>query len=127
MTPRTRSRLLAGAGLVLLIGSGGYVYRVKRDGEQAADVIAQAMLKGYPAPSVDAERWRQVHVGMSKNQVAALLGEPPHKGSELGADSQEYWEYGHVSSAFAPVPDNRGHVVYFDKQGRVSSSRDPTQ
>jgi len=53
---------------------------------------------------------------MAKSQVLEVLGEPPHKGTELGGDRQEYWEYGHVSSVFAPVPDNRGHVVYFDKQ-----------
>jgi len=120
-----RSRLLVGVGLLVLVGSGAYLYRVNREANQAADVIAQAMLEGYAAKPVDPEAWKRVRVGMAKDQVLGLLGEAPHKGTELGTDSQEYWEYGHVSSFFAPVPDNSGHVVYFDKQGRVSSTREP--
>ena len=122
-----RWRILVGAGLLVLVGIGVYVYRVNRELNQVAGVLAQGMLKGYPAKPVDPEGWRRVHVGMAKDDVLVLLGEAPHKGAELGGHSQEYWEYGHVSSVFAPVPDNLGHVVYFDKQGLVSSTREPAR
>jgi hypothetical protein len=122
-----RWRVLAGVGLLVLVGIGAYVYRVNREANQVAGVIAQGMLKGYPAKPVDPEGWKRVHVGMTKDEVLGLLGEAPHKGTEPGEDSREYWEYGHVSSVFAPVPDNLGHVVYFDKQGLVSSTREPTR
>jgi outer membrane protein assembly factor BamE (lipoprotein component of BamABCDE complex) len=66
-----------------------------------------------------------VLVGMTKDEVRGILGDPPHGGSEVWDEHRDYWEYGHVSSVFAPVPDNYGHVVYFDKQGRVSSTKAP--
>ncbi len=121
------SRLLVGVGLLLLVSSGAYLYRVNREANQAAAVIAQAMVTGYKAKPVDPEAWKRLRVGMAQDQVVGLLGEPPHKGTKLGGDHQEYWEYGHVSSFFAPLPDNYGHVVYFDKQRRVSSTEEPTR
>jgi outer membrane protein assembly factor BamE (lipoprotein component of BamABCDE complex) len=112
-------------GTVALAGAGGYLYRVDREADQAAKVIAQGMAKGYPAKPVDPESWSRVRVGMTKDEVRGILGDPPHGGSEVWDEHRDYWEYGHVSSVFAPIPDNRGHVVYFDKQGRVSSTRAP--
>ena len=110
--------------VALVAGGGSYLYKVKRESDQVATLLAQAMLHGYPARPVDAAAWKQVHAGMTKQQVSELLG----KAAAAGACRQfppeesrlECWEYGFVSSVFAPVPDNRSHVVYFDTEGRVS-------
>jgi len=123
-------RWVMGAAAVAIAGvSAGYVYRMKREADQVANLLAEGMLHGYVAKGVAAEAWSRIRVGMTKEQVQALLGEPPNKKTtslEHVNDSQDWWEYGYVSSVLAPVPDNRSYVVYFSRSGSVVSFRAPT-
>jgi len=134
---RSRTRLLAGAAIVLLGGLAAYVYRQYREAAQAGDVIAKAFVEGirhpHPAAAVNPDAWKQLHTGMTKQQVLALLGEAPRQmqgeSSKVGApkiiEPWEFWEYGYVSAFGAPIPHDRAYAVYFDQDGRVSSFREP--
>jgi len=126
---KRRRWLLRAAAVVLAASSLGCVYRVNREANQVAQLLAQGMLHGHVTRGVEREAWKRVRVGMTKREVEALLGEAPCKRTttrEHVANGQDWWEYGYASSIFAPAPDNRSHVVYFDSDGRVASISEPT-
>ena len=126
---KTRWWLVGAAGAIAAICLAAYFYRLNREADQAANVIAEAMLQGYAAKRVDGDAWRRVSVGMTMQDVERLLGEAPAKRSrpvQQGGDGQVWWEYGYVSSALAPAPNNRAYVVYFARDGRVARLQEPT-
>ncbi|MCZ6870610.1 MAG: outer membrane protein assembly factor BamE [Gammaproteobacteria bacterium] len=58
--------------------------------------------------------WHQLRVGMSKDQVTSLLGEPTEEDAGAGVDvGKDVWQY-----------TERGHVE-FDAAGRVSRWKAP--
>jgi outer membrane protein assembly factor BamE (lipoprotein component of BamABCDE complex) len=79
-------------------------------------------VRGGPTKGVDPIAWSQLKVGMSKAEVAALLGNSWAK-TKTGVSS-EWWEYNYQSGFDGP-PSSRAYVVYFDDIGRLVKWREP--
>lgn len=63
-----------------------------------------------PAPGIALSPWHQLQIGMSKSQVAILLGEPSDQDAGSGVDVWYYTQRGSVE---------------FDAEGRVSRWKMP--
>ena len=93
-------------------------------------------LAGCNSPSSDT--WGGVSSGMTQAEVTDLLGEPSSRHAvpvDL-RDTRQYvawWQYGDrlstlaTSAVFSDLPDERVWVVYFDAEGRVVETREPTE
>jgi hypothetical protein len=132
----SRARWLSACiGVVLLAGAATYLYRVDKEGKQAAKAIAEAMMQPHPVAPVKPGTWSHLRVGMTKQEVSELLGEAPSRSqgqldlaSPPGSvEALDFWEYGHASAMLAPFPDDRAHVVYFGRDGRVLKFRAPAE
>ena len=101
------------------------------------------------SPPKYATNWSQLEVGMTKEKVVALLGEPPSRVAPIEPDPQsdrsllenlagavivktlfdgwlERWHYGHFEffeNLFRP--SDKAYVVYFNGQGKVVKFRRP--
>lgn len=93
-----------------------------------------------PAPSVDREGWEQIRLGLTQEEVEALLGSRGHvtpaitvaPDTDDEAILPEYWQYewGTVISfsdlLFSePAPSDRAYVVWFNEEGKVIEFRPP--
>jgi hypothetical protein len=142
MTPNKKRFLIVGilmTAIALAIGS--FVYHVYfhfqpwdlRDAYEKA--VVDALVKPHALPGVDPQRWAQLKVGMTKEEVTKLLGDTSSQWKrafsgqraqpreELG--QSEYWEWGFTYGFSQPGPHERAFVVYFDRDGKVSSFRAP--
>jgi len=95
--------------------------------------IATIFTQPHPATKVDPKKWVELRIGMTKDQVVSLLGDPPcqHKRRVENEEkneivSYEFWEYNFCSGALAG-PDPKAYVIYFDVEGKVSYIREPTE
>ena len=67
---------------------------------------------------------------MSKSEVKILIGSPlyvtkiPESKAE---DGSEFWEYEWTHAIIYPNPANEAYVVYFNKEGKVTSFRKPLE
>ena len=82
----------------------------------------------HPIRAVNAEGWPKLHSGMTKEEVAALLGESEEKGTisvlHDGKDLKtgDWWAY-NWSSAWGHSP--KAYIVNFDSEGKTSSFTGP--
>ena len=93
-------------------------------------------LEARPIKGVQPEAWAKLQVGMTKQEVIALLGESHcRRGpgtSEIDGKKQiitpEFWQYTWTDGGFhlfGRVPSDKAHAVYFDSDGKVSGFRAP--
>jgi outer membrane protein assembly factor BamE (lipoprotein component of BamABCDE complex) len=113
----------AGAIVILLIGGFIYLHFFFK------------IEKAGPIKGVQPDAWAKLQVGMTKQEVGALLGEAP---SQLHAEDTEtnyitgtvtftvtdFWEYT-WQHGYDMKPSDKAHIVYFDSSGRVSGFREP--
>jgi hypothetical protein len=128
MTKAKRRVLIAVA--VLAIGglaAAGYIYyQADKVGREIGKQIAEEIIKPRPLPGVVAQRWAQLKVGMTKEEVQKLLGDPPSKSVVSNASSRsEFWEWGFTYGLLGPVAHEKAFAVYFDPDGKVSSFHSP--
>ncbi len=75
----------------------------------------------------DYAKWRQVRVGMDRDEVIALLGEPlvdRYRGGKPRRDDPWYG-YGFLELPMAPHPRTYSFLVGFNDQGKVFAQSDP--
>lgn len=78
-------------------------------------IAAEAIPKKPEFIQPDYDKWRQLEIDMTRDDVRALLGEPlerydkspnfPDPGSEAAKHWGYYWNYGHLDFANAAVPE----------------------
>ena len=110
----------------------GYVY-YRIEAARVGVVIAEQLLKPHALAGVDTQRWAQLKLGMTKEEVQNLLGEAPSKQNIEPSDKsklsdqtfREFWEWGFTYGILAPVPHEKAFAVYFDQDGKVSSFQSP--
>jgi len=93
------------------------------------------LLKEGPTAQVKVEGWPKLQTGMSKDEVASLLGPSSCKTKVESNDkdgkasiTMDFWEYnwtGGLSLIASAHP--KAYVVYFDKDGKLSSWREPLE
>lgn len=135
MTRRARRLGLIAAGLVAIVaGVGGYCYLRCDIRGRVLHSIETQLRQGGATKRVDERAWTQLSIGMSREAVIALLGDAPYKrqsssrsAGEEEAVQIEYWEYNYASGLGATAPHPKAYVVYFDRTGKVSGSRPPTE
>ncbi len=94
-------------------------------------VLSIATLTGCAAQCQ--EHFGSLREGMSKDDVQALLGKPSSRwpGDRPGEEGTERWQYGDnlsslaTSGVFHDADANRVYVVWFDKDGKVTSYSEP--
>ena len=94
-------------------------------------------VRDHPGPAIDPAAWNKMKVGMTRDEVKTLLGEPigtcaagaQYKDSDTGEAHimPEWWEYQWGSGVAMSRPSEKGYVVFFGESGRVSSFRDPIE
>ncbi|MGO8925818.1 MAG: outer membrane protein assembly factor BamE [Limisphaerales bacterium] len=128
---KTKTRILIiGVSLaVAVLGIGGYLwFSFQRDqlGKTIAKSIAEGLMKPGPLAAVDTQRWSQLKVGMTKEEVRKLLGEAPATSVSSNASSRvEFWEWGYSYGFGTHKAHEKAFVIYFDPEGKVSSFRAP--
>ena len=136
MTTRAKRFVVVAAALVaILAGSvGGYYYLCWDFRGEIAHSIATQVVRGGATTCVDTQAWTHLSIGMSREAVIALLGGAPSKrqssSKSAGEDEAvkiEYWEYNYASGFGASAPHPKAYVVYFDRTGKVSGFRPPTE
>ena len=132
-----KQTIILGSGIMLVVlVAGGYWYFQKSLGEQIGAEIAKRMMEPYALSTVDMQAWTGLTIGMTKEEVIALLGDPPAKNKEERnaeqnytdeeLDRLEFWTWNYTYGLFVPVPHPKAYVVYFDQAGRISGFRAPT-
>jgi hypothetical protein len=136
MTTRAkRLAIVAAAFVAISAGSvGGYYFLWWHIRQKIAHSIATQVVRGGATRCVDTQAWTQVSIGMSREAVIALLGDAPSKrqssSKSAGEDEAvkiEYWEYNYASGLGASAPHPKAYVVCFDRTGKVSGFRPPTE
>jgi len=96
--------------------------------------ITDALFEEHALPPVSTEAWAKLRVGMTKEEVQRILGEPGQRGQiSLTVNGKEhkgpeYWEYGwHEAWTLMGGPSDKAHVVHFDQTGQVESFRAPLE
>ena len=85
-----------------------------------------------PIPGVQPEAWAKLQVGMTKQEVIALLGEPPSRtgpgtteaDGKKEPTSIEFWQYTWWDGLFSG-PSDKAHVLYFHPDGTLFLFRGP--
>lgn len=117
--------IVTAMSLVVLLFVGGFIYFhyfFKFD-----------IFKPGPIKGVQPEAWAKLQVGMTKQDVIALLGESPHKVGPGTTETDgkkeivmsEFWAYTWSEGLDIFGPSDKAHAVYFDSDGKVSSFRAP--
>jgi hypothetical protein len=126
---KTKKRLQIAFGVLatVCLAAGGYIYymagKVNHDiGKQ----IAEGIVKPFALPAVDTQRWSQLKIGMTMDEVRHLLGDAPSKCvSSNTSNRSEFWAWGFTYGILAPVAHEKSFVVYFNTDGKVSSFHAP--
>jgi len=124
--------LLIGSASVCALGltGAGYVWHVKREvGRQIGEEAAKQFFSEGPIKAVDLRGWSSLQTGMTREAVQSLLGEAQSQSrvDKMLVDGKPvpyaaYWEY-NWRGVFHPHP--KAYVVYFDKEGKLISWREP--
>jgi hypothetical protein len=117
---------------VAVLGIGGYFYffnfQHMQIGKGIGKEIAEGLMKPGPLAAVDTQRWSQLKVGMTKEEVKILLGEAPATSVSSNASSRvEFWEWGYSYGLGTHKAHEKAFVIYFDPEGKVSSFRSPQE
>jgi len=100
-------------------------------GDQISAAFADALMKGGPAPKPGLRAWQQIRVGLSREEVLAILGEPATKmkpnSPADAATNAEWWEYGYSSPVTNMTVDARAYAIFFDGSGHVTSFQEPSE
>lgn len=104
-------------------------------GDVVAEAFRDALMKGGPAPKPDPEAWQRIRVGLSREVVLAILGQPatkmkpnPPASAETRSNfSHEWWEYGYSSPIGTSAVDPRAYAIFFDHTDRVTSFQVPSE
>jgi hypothetical protein len=87
-----------------------------------------------PIHSAPEEGWARLRIGMTRDEVIALLGRSESECGPVMTDmepnpavvvSPEFWEYSWTDGLPAQSPSDKAYVVEFDLQGRLSAFRKP--
>lgn len=125
-------------------GAGRGGQRAGRAGRAVAALAACVALAACDAPRYETN-WNRVQTGMTREQVAELLGEPSSRHRPKYSDEErlqaattgtavvaERWQYGDTLSSFATgalMPneaDERAWCVFFGPDGTVTDRRTPS-
>jgi len=115
--------------IIIILGFiGSYIFL----SSQIGHIVTGVFILPGPATKIDLNRWEQLRVGMTKDQVIELIGDASSKHKvAVGHDKNnvskkieqnEFWEYNSHSSLFGG-PHPRAYVIYFDSEGKVSFFR----
>jgi hypothetical protein len=132
MTKTKKRILIIGVSLaVAVLGIGGYLYlSFQRDqiGKAIGKAVAEQLMNPHALAAVDTQRWSQLKVGMTKEEVRKLLGEAPATSVSSNAGSRvEFWEWGYSYGLLTHAAHEKAFVIYFDPEGKVSSFRAPQE
>ena len=116
--------LVTAMSVVVLLFVGGFIY---------FHILERNLFKPGPIMGVQPEAWAKLQVGMTKQDVIALLGESP---CQVGLGTREtdgkkeimtpeFWAYTWTEGMDIFGPSDKAHAVYFDSDGKVSSFRAP--
>jgi hypothetical protein len=127
----TKKRILMIVLAVAVLGIGGYIFfslqRIQI-GKGIGKEIAEGLMKPHTLAAVDTQRWSQLKVGMTKEEVRKLLGEAPATSVSSNASSRvEFWEWGFSYGLGVHAPHEKAFVIYFDPEGKVSSFHAPQE
>lgn len=100
-----------------------------------SEAIVAALRKGGPASKPDPKAWQRIHIGLSREEVMAILGQPATKTKSNSPDgtgtrsnsSHEWWEYGYSSPIGTGAVDPRAYALFFDGTGHVTSFQEPSE
>ena len=100
-----------------------------------AEAFRDALMKGGSAPKPDPKAWQRIRVGLSREEVLAILGQPaiktkpnsPATAAPGSNSSHEWWEYGYSSPVGAGAVDPRAYALFFDDTGHVTSFQEPSE
>ena len=117
--------LVTAMSVVVLLFVGGFIYFhyfFKLD-----------LFKPGPIMGVQPETWAKLQVGMTKQDVIALLGESQRRVStgttEIDGKKEitrpEFWAYTWTEGLDLFGPSDKAHAIYFDSDGKVSTFRAP--
>jgi len=120
--------LVTAMSVVVLLFVGGFIYFqiVKHN-------VSSWLFEPRPIMGVQPEAWAKLQVGMTKQDVIALLGESPHRvgpgttetDGKKEITTPEFWAYTWTEGLDLFGPSDKAHAVYFDSDGKVSSFRAP--
>ena len=84
-----------------------------------------------PVNSVNLAGWEKLEIGMSRQEVSSLLGEPGSQRTTKRGEGDdttviEGWEYNWTSGFFGD-PHPKAYVVFFDEKGKLTSWREPAE
>jgi len=136
MTTRAKRFVVVAAVLVAILAGiiGGICYLGWNFRQGIAHRIAANVVGPHATRCVETQAWTHLRIGMSREAVIALLGDAPSKrqssSKSAGEDEAvkiEYWEYNYASGVGASAPHPKAYVVYFDRTGKVSGFRPPTE
>jgi len=117
--------LVTAMSLVVLLFVGGFIY--------FHFFFKLHLFEPGPIMGVQPEAWAKLQVGMTKQDVIALLGESPRKFGPTTTETDgkkeitmpEFWAYTWSEGLDIFGPSDKAHAVYFDSDGKVSSFRAP--
>ncbi len=117
--------LVTAMSLVVLLFVGGFIY--------FHFFFKLHLFEPGPIMGVQPEAWAKLQVGMTKQDVIALLGESQRKIGPTTTETDgkkeivmpEFWAYTWSEGLDIFGPSDKAHAVYFDSDGKVSSFRAP--
>jgi outer membrane protein assembly factor BamE (lipoprotein component of BamABCDE complex) len=117
--------LVTAMSVVVLLFVGGFIY--------FHFFFELDIFNPGPIMGVQPEAWAKLQVGMTKQDVIALLGESQRQVGPTTTETDgkkeimmpEFWAYTWTEGLDLFVPSDKAHAVYFDSDGKVSSFRAP--
>ena len=122
---------LAALGLMVAVLVG--LYLGDRIGREIFPTLEEKMrndlLHPHPLPAVDQSAWRKLQLGMTKKEVASLIGESISTSNTITEDGSETetWQYGWSEGMLPELlekPSDRAYLVTF-ADGKIISLREP--
>ena len=126
---KKRNKILVGILLFLVLAvAGGTVCVIT-----FVDWSLTAVFEGVSGREVDATAWSQLQIGMTKDQVHGIMGEPDDKWEVLSPSARHrgnWWQYGWISARptdeyMVGLPAGKAYVVFFDDNNNVEKLKPP--